>query len=153
MWAKLTNAIDAKSLSPLEARDLSTFLLDILSKRQIEEWLERQELSADAKALLAKIVDASFNVGTTVVSLGRKLLSTVASLATEFKGVAFGVIVGSVLVFLIDSIPLVGWFVGPILSPLLLAFGVTMGAIQDFSVMQGARQLELIRAEYEVLRT
>ena len=109
-------------------------------------------LSADTKALLHDIAEITLVVGSTIVVVGRKFLTTVFDLIKEFRGVSFGIVVGATLSFLIGTIPVIGVFFGPMLSPLLMAFGIGMGAVHDFAAMKMKSKLEYLKAEYEVLR-
>jgi hypothetical protein len=145
---KLDTATEAK----LKTRDFSKFLEDLPTKHQIHKWLENQNLSADAKAIIAKLVDTTIAVGGKVIAIGRKVLSSVGRLMQQFPNTSFGLVVGSALAFLIGSIPVVGWVLGPLLSPLLLAFGIGMGALNDFRSAKLEADLAIIRQEYEIFK-
>lgn len=120
--------------------------------RQIRDWIETLTISADAKALLMSIATTTTRIGQTIVALGRRLLTTVMDLVKRFPMTAFGVIVGAVLSALITSIPLVGWLIGPFLSPLLMAFGLTLGAVADLRDHALEGRIRATVAEYEAFR-
>jgi hypothetical protein len=61
-------------------------------------------------------------------------------------------VVGGLVSFLIGSIPVVGAILGPFLSPILLAFGLSMGAIADFQSVHLRDRMKAIENEFEVLR-
>ncbi len=149
----MENRIDEATLAPLDGRDFSTFLDSLPSNKEINDWLDRQHISADAKQLLAKVANLAIKVGNTIIAVGRKVLGTIAEIIRRHPGTAFGIVVGAVLSFLIGSIPVIGALLGAFLSPILLAFGIGMGAVSDFSSLSLRTRMDAIQAEYEILRT
>ncbi|HEX7874420.1 MAG TPA: hypothetical protein VF475_16020 [Sphingobium sp.] len=101
------------------------------SKRVLRDQIERLSISADAKALLNDLLDVVVEVGGRVIAAGRQILAFIFDLFQRFPNTTFGVIVALVVSSLIASIPLLGLVIGPLLSPLLLAFGLLAGAIAD----------------------
>lgn len=101
------------------------------SKRVLRDRIDRLSMSADAKALLNDLLDVVIDVGGRVIAAGRQILAFIFELAGRFPNTTFGVIVAFVVSSLIASIPLLGLALGPLLSPLLLAFGLAAGAITD----------------------
>lgn len=144
--------LDSNLEAQLRTRDFSQFLADLPSRNKITNWLEGQNLSADAKILVLKLVDTSIEVGGQIISIGRKILSTVAWLLKQYPNTSFGLVIGAVMSFLIGSIPLFGWILGPLLSPILLAFGIGMGAVADFQVIKLKARYGSIEEEYAVLK-
>jgi hypothetical protein len=70
-------------------------------------------------------------LGGQVISAGRQILAFVLDLVQRFPNNAFGVIIALVLSSLIAAIPLLGGVLGPLLTPVLLAFGLASGALAD----------------------
>lgn len=101
--------------------------------RKIRQMLERTDLPADVKALLFELADITVTVGGKILAIGRKLLDFALSLLRAFPGIALGIIVAYVLAGVIDGIPLLGKLLRPIMGPLLLAMGIAMGALKDFT--------------------
>ncbi|WP_458791791.1 hypothetical protein [Yoonia sp. MH D7] len=138
--------------TPLAGHDFSTFHQDLLEKSALKRWLDRQDISADAKMWIVKVSEMTVTVGKAVISIGLKIVTTIFNVLKAFPQTTFGVIVGAVLTLLISSIPLIGVLVGPILMPIFLAFGVGMGAIADFQASSFRARMDAVEAEYAVLR-
>ena len=91
--------------------------------RQIETFIDRLDISADAKANLASFAKVTLKVGREVVRIGRKIVDVLFSFLRHFPGIAFGVIFAVVITTLLSAIPLLGAILGPVASTLILAFG------------------------------
>lgn len=104
---------------------------DALPLRKIAEALDRMSLSADTKALLMDLAAVTVKAGEFVVNLGRKILTLALSIVRAFPGSIFGTIVAVVVASLIAGFPILGSFFAMFLQPLLMAFGLTMGALSD----------------------
>lgn len=100
--------------------------------RTLEGKIERLNVSADTKALLMDISRITLNVGGKILAFGRMLLAFAFDLAVKFQNVAFGVIIALVLSAVLASIPLLGPAIAALLTPIMLAFGIARGAMQDF---------------------
>jgi len=104
---------------------------NVPSKNDLRLHIERLGVSADAKALLNNLLDLAVEVSGRVVSAGRQILSFIFDMMKRFPNAAFGVIVALVVSSLIASIPLLGAVLAPLMTPLLLAFGLAAGALAD----------------------
>lgn len=91
--------------------------------RQIESFIDRLDISADAKANLASFAKVTLKVGRRVVRIGRKILDVLFSFLRSFPGIAFGVIFAAVITTLLGAIPLIGALLGPVATTLLVGFG------------------------------
>lgn len=91
--------------------------------RQIETFIDRLDISADAKANLAGFAKVTVKVGREVVRIGRKIVDVLFSFLRNFPGIGFGVIFAVVITTLLGAIPLLGAVLGPMASTLLVAFG------------------------------
>jgi hypothetical protein len=91
--------------------------------RQIESFIDRLDISADAKANLASFAKVTVKVGREVLRIGRKILDVLFSFLRSFPGIGFSVIFAVVISTLLSAIPLVGAVLGPIASTLIIAFG------------------------------
>lgn len=113
----------------LAAREINT----ALPLRKIAEQLDRLPLSADTKALIMDLAHVTVRTGEFVLQIGRKILSVVFEILKRFPQTTFGVVVSVAVAMLIASIPLLGGVLAPFLGPLIVAFGLTKGAIADMS--------------------
>ena len=101
------------------------------NKSDLRKRLDRLHLSADAKSVMADLLDASVRIGKRVVSIGRKVISLALGLIRTFPNTAFGAVIAVIVAALLTSIPLLGAVLGSIIGPLLVAFGLTSGALSD----------------------
>ena len=91
--------------------------------RQIETFIDRLNISADAKANLASFAKVTLKVGRELVRIGRKIVDVLFSFLRNFPGIGFGVIFAVVITTLLSAIPLLGAILGPLASTLIIAFG------------------------------
>ena len=138
--------------APLSDHDFSEFHQDLLDKGVLRRWLDRQDISADAKMWIVKLSEMTVTVGKAVISIRMKIVTTTFNTLKSFPQTTFGVIVGAVLTLLVGSIPLIGALLGPILMPIFMVFGVGMGAIADFQASGFRARMDAVEAEYAVLR-
>lgn len=145
-------ALLSHETAKLSGRTFDEFHENLVDVKSVKTWLDRLELSADGKAVLFKLAETSIMAGQTVVSIGRKVLSILISLIKSFPNTAAGVVIGATLSFLIGSIPILGMILGPILSPLLMAFGIGMGAVADFQTTLLRARMADLETAFEVLK-
>ena len=116
--------------------ELATIAKDVngsLPGRKIVALIERTNLSADMKALLNDLTKITVKVGSTILAIGRKILTFVFDLLKAFPAMAFGVLVALVLTALVGSIPIIGAAIASFLSGFLLLLGMGAGAVKDLS--------------------
>ncbi|WP_299913574.1 hypothetical protein [uncultured Paracoccus sp.] len=103
-------------------------------ERKLIELIERTNLSADLKAILCDLARLTIRVSGKVIAIGRRILAFALDLIRAFPAMAMGAVVALVVASVIDSIPVLGnKHLMAILTPLLLAMGIGMGALQDMS--------------------
>lgn len=107
--------------------------------------------SADAKALLAQLATVTVEVGGRLVEAGRRILSFALEMAKAFPNTLFGVVVAIIMSVLIASIPFLGGILGPLLAPILLAYGLGSGAITDMKEGALRRRVEALEAEFRAM--
>lgn len=121
---------------------------ELPSRRVLLDRIERMAMSADAKAATARLVDFSMEVGGKLLQIGKAVLTFVFDLMKRFPNIVFGVTIALVVSFLIASVPLFGPALSALLTPLLVAFGLTMGAIID--MVSGALRKDVEAFSYKV---
>ena len=104
-----------------------------LPERKLLQMIERTKLSADLKAILSDIVKITVKVGGKILAIGRKILTFVLDLVKTFPAVAMGTIAALVITAVIGAIPVFGSVLAAFLGPILLALGITAGALKDFT--------------------
>ena len=118
-------------------------------RRVLIDRIERMAMSADAKAATARLVDFSMEVGGKLLQIGKVVLTFVFDLMKRFPNIVFGVTISLVVSFLIASVPLFGPALSALLTPLLVAFGLTMGAINDMASGALRKDVEAFSSKVE----
>ena len=103
----------------------------LFSRKELIDRIERMEVSADTKALLAHLATTTVDIAGKIFEVGRRIMSFAIDLAKRFPSTTFGAIIGFVISSLIASVPIVGAILGPLLAPLLISTGLALGAISD----------------------
>lgn len=119
--------------------------------RVLKGRIERLDISADAKSLLVDIAALTLNVGGVVLAFGRKVLAVVFDLVGKFQNVVIGVIIALVLSAVLATVPLLGPAISALLTPLMLAFGVLRGSIEDFKNMAVLREIDSLKQHMAIL--
>lgn len=119
------------------------------TRRELAAQLDRLAMPADAKVLMARLLDTIAEVAGRIVEIGRRVLAFVLDLVRRFPSTTLGAVVGMTVTFLIGSIPLLGMVLGPLLGPLLAAFMLTQGALADMHDSAIDRQLALFGARLD----
>lgn len=119
--------------------------------RELLDHIERVTLSADAKLLLARLTATTVEVGGRILEVGRRILAFVFQMVKTFPNIGIGLIIALVVSMLIASVPLLGGVLGPMLKPLLLAFGLTKGALADLKEGALRRRIESLEAEFRAV--
>ena len=123
-----------------------TELTTAMPLRKIVDRIERMDVSADAKAFLKDLASISVKIGDTLVHVGRKIIDFAMDLAARFPNTVFGVMIGLLVMTLIALVPAIGAAMAVTVGPLLVAFGLTKGALADMhdsAVKQRIREIEM----------
>ena len=102
-------------------------------KRELNRMIANLEISADAKALIKSIMDAVIKVGDVVLRIGKRIVEIVFDIVKRFPNATFGLVMGVILSVLIASIPIIGAILAPFLAPVVIAFGLVVGFMEDMS--------------------
>lgn len=116
--------------------EAATVVMEIntgLPLRKLAAQIDRLALSADVKSLLMDLARITMKVGEVVLQIGRKIISVAFDIIARFPNTIFGIVIGVAVALLVGSIPLLGGLLTPFAMPLLLAFGLTKGAIADMA--------------------
>lgn len=122
-------------MSEKNASSISGPALDVIFSaapiRQLNDFIERLDTSADVKALLCDMANLTVTIGGHLVAIGRKIVSFAIELCSRYPNTIFGCVIAFIMAALISSVPLLGAVLGAVLTPLLLALGIGMGALND----------------------
>ncbi len=113
-------------------------------KREINRMIDNLEISADAKALIKSIMDTVIKVGEVVLRIGKRIIEIVFDVVKRFPNATFGLVLGVILSVLIDSIPIIGAILTPLLDPVLTAFFLAIGFMKD---MRGNPIVQTVKDE------
>jgi len=108
-----------------------------ISDEQLHRQLNNLQLSADQKALIAKIADFTVSIGKTVIKVGRRILELALLFFKKFPSTSFGLVIGLVISYFIPSGVLNGFaipFVSSILAlikKLVVLFALGLGFKED----------------------
>lgn len=119
--------------------------------RVLRDRIDRLNISADAKSLLMDVAAITLKIGEKILAFGRKLLEFVFGLAIRFKNVGFGILIALALSAVLTSIPLLGPAIAAILTPIMLAFGILRGAVQDFKDASVQSELDALSRRMAIL--
>ena len=134
--------------------DFLKFLTEFeMSEEGIKRLIDELDISADAKSLLFSFSNASFRAGEYVIKIGRKIIDLVCLVYKEYPSATFGVVFGAIAGFLVSSIPIIGFVLGPIVTPILLAIGLFGGLLEDLKDNNLKRKIEEISAKFSPLKT
>lgn len=136
------------------APDLSVMTAAIVQSptlRALDKQLDRLSISADAKALLRDLARLSVTVGAAALNIGRRIVGFIMDLAQRYPNTAFGVIVGVVLTLLIAAVPFIGPFLAGFLGPLMIAFGLAVGAIRDMGDAELRSRVSILEGEFRTI--
>lgn len=112
--------------------------------------IDRLEVSADAKSLLLDLATITLRVGGTLLAFGRKILSLTLDIAQKFKNVVFGVIIALLLSAVLAAIPIRGPALSALLTPIMIAFGILRGAMEDFRGMAIRVEIDALKQRMEI---
>ncbi len=124
-----------------------------VSDRDLQRWINRLPLKADAKRILHAIAKKTIMAGDIVIRIGRKILEIALFLTRKCPMATTGLVIGALIGVLAGSIPIIGLVLGPIIMPLAMSVGLTVGAFQDIrdAALRSAVQESI--AEFDKLKT
>jgi hypothetical protein len=134
--------------------DINSVLADFEeapSQRSLRSKIENLPISADAKSLLMDLAQLTLKVSGKLIAIGRKILALALDLARKFQNVIFGMLIALLLSVVLATIPLLGPSIAALLTPIMLAFGIVKGAIEDFRNMGVQTELDALKQRLAIL--
>jgi len=119
------------------------------SDERIRDILDRLSISADAKSLLYAISKTTLRVGQTIVKIGRKIIDCIVRLIEEFPNAGLGIVIGGILGYLVSAIPVIGFLLGAVVTPLFAAIGFAGGAFLDVHDKLLARRITEMNRKFD----
>ncbi|MBQ3825150.1 MAG: hypothetical protein II811_03330 [Spirochaetaceae bacterium] len=112
----------------------------------LEDFLARITLDKKIKDFLTAIKDVAVTVGKTIVKIGKFVLNLVFELAETFPATVKGAVVGASIGFLLSTIPLIGWILGPIAISTFAFVGSVVGLADDLvNMLTNEKQRETLK--------
>lgn len=102
-----------------------------MSRDALHKFIDNLNVSIDIKALLNKLLDHAINLAGTAYAIGRKIIEMLVYFVRKFPNMAMGMLIGVVLGAIFTSIPVLGWLLGAIITPILILLGGVVGLWQD----------------------
>lgn len=124
------------------AQQIQNSLSPGATKSKLHDAIDKFNVSAEVKALLFSLADLTIKIGNTSVYLGQKMLELVAYFVKQYPKTTLGLVVGSVIALIINSIPVIGWVAGWIVTPLCLALGLAVGFWGDLQDKQFEKSIK-----------
>jgi len=124
------------------AKQIQNSLPPGATKSKLHAVIDKFNVSAEVKALLFSLADLTIKIGNTAVYLGQKMLELVAYFVKQYPKTTLGLVVGSVIALIINSIPVIGWVAGWIITPLCLALGLAVGFWGDLQDKQFEKSIK-----------
>jgi len=121
------------------------------SQRSLRSKIENLPISADGKSLLMDLAEITLKVSGKLIAIGRKILAFALDLAHKFQNVIFGVLIALLLSVVLATIPLLGPAIAALLTPIMLAFGIAKGALEDFRNMGVQTELDALKHRLAIL--
>ncbi|MDO6478449.1 hypothetical protein [Shimia thalassica] len=149
MKAGESQKVDVREIAAPELEKLA-FLE--LSNQELKARIDNLSVSADVKALLFKMAKGVLRVGSTVIKIGQKIIESIFQVLKRFPNASFGLVFGAIAGSLVTSVPIIGFILGPVVTPLFAAFGLVFGANADFADQAVERRVKEALATFEPLR-
>ena len=102
-----------------------------MSRDALKNFIDNLNVSVDVKALLYKLLDHAINLAGIAYTIGRKIIELLVYFVKKFPNMALGMLIGAVLGAIFTSIPVLGWLLGSIITPILILLGGLVGLWQD----------------------
>ena len=122
-----------------------------VSDDAIRRMIDKLNISADYKSLLYTLAKSTIKVGDYIIKVGRKILDAICHTIKEFPNATFGLVFGGIAGLLISSIPILGQILGPVVTPILMVYGLGTGRLQDIQNKNLERTIAASVAEFSPL--
>jgi hypothetical protein len=104
------------------------------TREEILRKLKKLNLTREEKAALFNLSFETRTIGRVVVQVGLWIVETIVNIASRFPMTCAGAVVGLVIFFLLNSIPLAGGVLAFLAAPLIALITVGMGLFQDLGL-------------------
>ena len=141
-------------MSTITVEDIAAHI-DTMTDAEMVKRIRSLDISAQDKGLLRALMDAKTEIGGVMVRIGKKLLDLCLSalniLMANFPATMAGLLLGALLGLVFSSIPVLGWFLGPMVGPILMLGIGTLGLLKDLGGLALVQQ-SIVGAHTQTLR-
>ncbi len=150
------HSITPLSITPLSFEEALARTTQSPPFRKIKTYIDNTDLSADMKAILHHVAKYTVKIGEVVIDVGRRIFAIAFSLIQKFPNTSFGVLMGLVVGFVLDStvggMPVFSTL-AELLSKLVMLLGVSKGFFEDLRPKMQQADIDCrIKAEFDALR-
>lgn len=131
MEKKITFTINRRLITLIFSTDRIEPLQPEMEKEELKNRVNALDLSAKAKALLWSLVDRVVVLGGHLWKLGQKVVEMVIGVVEQFPSASVAAVAGLTLKALLDSIPLIGWLLGPVVGTIAAVLLLSAGVVID----------------------
>jgi hypothetical protein len=121
------------------------------SRRALIDRIERLNMPADAKVLLARMIDVTAETAGRLVEVGRRVIAFAFELVKSFPNTTFGTIIALLLSAIVGSVPIIGGLLAAFVAPWLLIFGISAGALADIKDGALRRRVQHLEDEFRAI--
>ncbi len=152
-----TNCETGETLE-VDASEVDVSFIEMLaefdfSDEKVKSIIDNLDVSADIKVLLYKFSKVTIYVGERMVKIGRKIMDFVCAVRKEYPHASFGLVFGAIVGALISSIPIIGFALGGIATPILMTFGLIGGLNEDLKDKDLERRIASVNGKFLPLRS
>ena len=90
-------------------------------------------ISPELKSFLEKILNYSIEIGSTIIKVGKSIVSLIMNLYKNFPKATLGLVVGFIIGEIISNVPILGWALQWLIIPLSTIAGGVIGAKSDLA--------------------
>jgi len=93
--------------------------------------IENLDASPEIKSFLETALNYTIDISGTIIKVGRKIVDIILGVYKHFPKATIGSVIGLTIGILISKIPLLGWALNWIITPLATVTGTVIGAKSD----------------------
>jgi hypothetical protein len=98
----------------------------------LKRFIDNMNVDPTIKVLFEKIMNAGIKIGDIVYNIGRKVIEMIIYFVKKFPNLILGTIIGFLFSQIFAMIPIVGWLLSGLVTPILTMAGAAIGLKYDF---------------------
>ena len=98
----------------------------------LKGFIDNMNVDPTIKVLFEKIMNAGIKIGDIVYNIGRKVIEMIIYFVKKFPNLILGTIIGFLFSQIFAMIPIVGWLLSGLVTPILTMAGAAIGLKYDF---------------------